>query len=156
MNTKWIIGIAIVVIAAIAVFMLMGNKQATAPTQNLTSEEQQANTSGATTNTPVAVTYTDTGFLPATITVKAGQSVTFVNQSANPMWVASAMHPTHTAYDGNNLAEHCAASYTGEKPFDQCASAAKDGFYTFTFSKPGSWKYHNHSVTGAFGTVVVE
>src|SRR5437868_6984243 len=51
-------------------------------------------------NTPKTyeVTLTDSGFSPSDLTVKAGDTVTWKNQSSSAMWVASAMHPTHTTY----------------------------------------------------------
>jgi len=166
MNSKWIIGFVGIVVIAIAAFMLLGNQTATAPT---TETDQQAQVSGDTapsTDTSAAnetnnqtqaqtttVHLTASGFSPATVTVKAGDSVTFVNDTSSQMWVASAQHPTHTVYDGNNLSTHCAASYTGDAPFDQCADGKT---FTFTFDKVGTWKYHNHLVNGQFGTVVVE
>jgi plastocyanin len=165
-STKWIVGFIVIIIIAIAAFMLLGNQTATAPTE--TPNDQQASVSGDS-NTipagdgatadeaqPVTVHLTASGFSPATVTVKAGDSVTFVNDTDGQMWVASAQHPTHTAYDGNNLSTHCAADYTGEAPFDECESVNKGGTYTFTFDKTGTWKYHNHANASTFGTVVVE
>jgi plastocyanin len=105
-----------------------------------------------TTTEPVTVTYTDSGFSPKTVNVKVGQAVTFVNQSSHPMWVASDPHPLHNGYDGTTRDTHCAASYTGPKPFDECSTATS---FTFTFTKAGTWGYHNHAVDEDAGTVVV-
>jgi plastocyanin len=98
----------------------------------------------------VTVVYGQGGFVPATVTIKKGQSVTWVNQSGGQMWVASAQHPTHTAYDGTALAEHCATT-TGDA-FDQCKAGMTFGF---TFDKVGTWRYHNHAQASHFGSVVV-
>lgn len=159
-STKWIIGFVVIIVIAIAAFMLLGNQTATAPTDTApASDDQQATVSGQPNNAAPAVTtvtFTDTGFSPASVTLKAGESVTFINDTDKPMWVASAQHPTHTVYDGTNLSEHCASGHSGEQPFDQCSSAGKGGTYTFTFTKPGEWKYHNHMGSGQFGTIVVE
>src|SRR3989344_2788172 len=54
----------------------------------------------------VTVTYDGSGFSPKEIVVKLGDTVTFVNASGGKMWVASAMHPTHTVYGGTSLYEH--------------------------------------------------
>ena len=86
------------------------------------------------------VTYTDQGFSPASVTVKAGTQVTFVNQSSSQMWVASAVHPTHQALPG----------------FDQLQGAARNGSYSYAFDQVGTWKYHNHLSPTQTGTVVVE
>ena len=86
------------------------------------------------------VTYTDQGFSPASVTVKAGNQVTFINQSSSSMWVASAVHPTHQALPG----------------FDQLQGAARNGSYSYAFDQVGTWKYHNHLSPTQTGTVVVE
>ncbi len=85
------------------------------------------------------VTYTDTGFAPSTVTVKKGTSVTFINGSSGGMWVASAVHPTHQLLPG----------------FDHLKSVAKGGAYGYTFTKVGTWKYHNHVNPSDTGTVAV-
>lgn len=87
----------------------------------------------------IVVTYTDTGFAPVTVTVKAGTTVTFVNESTGSMWVASAVHPTHQLLPG----------------FDQKASVVSDGTYEYAFTKVGTWKYHNHMNPSQEATVVV-
>ena len=87
----------------------------------------------------MVVTYTASGYAPNTITVKKGTTVTFVNQSSGGMWVASAVHPTHQLLPG----------------FDQLASVAKSGMYEYTFTKVGTWKYHNHVNASDTGTVIV-
>ena len=98
-------------------------------------------------NTPVVsnpteekVEYNDTGFTPESITVKKGTSVTWINKSQKPMWVASAIHPTHRELPG----------------FDQLESVGNDSEYSYTFDKIGNWKYHNHVSPSDFGSVVVE
>ncbi|MBI4089066.1 hypothetical protein HY415_03145 [Candidatus Kaiserbacteria bacterium] len=100
----------------------------------------------------VTVTYTDQGFSPASITIPAGATVTFMNQSAKNMWVASAMHPEHTVYSGTSLAQHCPDT-TGTA-FDECAAGVPGSSFSFTFNKEGSWKYHDHIDSTKFGTVV--
>lgn len=89
---------------------------------------------------PNTITYTDSGFLPDTITIKAGTTVSFVNQSSSEMWVASNPHPTHTDLPG----------------FDEKESVANGGSYQFTFNQLGTWGYHNHNNPGNKGEVVVE
>ncbi len=87
----------------------------------------------------VTVSYSAEGFVPKSITVKQGSSVTWTNKGSAGMWVASALHPTHQLLPG----------------FDQLKSVAGGGTYTYTFSKVGTWKYHNHVQAGDTGTVVV-
>ena len=44
------------------------------------------------------VEMTSTGFSPNSISIKAGDTVTFVNKDTTQHWPASAMHPTHSIY----------------------------------------------------------
>ena len=98
----------------------------------------------------VTVTYSGTGFTPKDITVTLGTKVNFVNQSSGKMWVASAKHPDHTVYSGTSLSQHCPD--TTNSSFDQCSVGTS---YTFTFSKAGTWKYHNHVNPSDYGTIIV-
>lgn len=104
------------------------------------------------TPTTATITLTSSGFSPKSVTIKKGGTITWVNQSGQAMWIASAPHPTHTGYDGTTESQHCAAGYTGAAPFDECKGANS---FSFTFSKVGSWNYHNHENSSTFGTVVV-
>ncbi|MBI2580683.1 cupredoxin domain-containing protein [Candidatus Woesearchaeota archaeon] len=95
---------------------------------------------------------TATGFSPSPLTIKAGQTVTFVNKDTAQHWPASAVHPTHAVYpepDG------CIGS-----KFDACKGLAQGESFTFVFNEKGSWKYHDHlnccSDPAFFGTIVVE
>lgn len=86
------------------------------------------------------VTYSETGFSPSILRVKAGTIVVFKNGESEAMWVASNPHPIHTDYSG----------------FDAKRGYANGESYSFTFAKPGTWKYHNHLNPGEGGTIVVE
>lgn len=99
------------------------------------------------------VHYGTSGFSPATVTVKVGEKVTFINDTSGAMWVAADEHPTHTEFDGSDRATHCSGSYTGATPFDQCQAGPT---YTFVFTKAGTFEYHNHSAAQFGGTVVVQ
>ena len=70
------------------------------------------------------------------------------------MWTASGVHPTHTAYSGTSLSQHCPD--TAEVAFDQCKGEASGVSWTFTFTKTGIWGYHNHSRSSDMGTVIVQ
>lgn len=102
------------------------------------------------TEEPTTVTYTPTGFSPSTVTIKQGQTVTFVNQSGKKMWIGSAIHPTHEKYSGTTLKDHCPD--TKLDSFDQCATG---DIYTFIFKKAGTWGYHNHVSSGDKGIIIV-
>lgn len=92
------------------------------------------------TNSKNIVNYTDTGFNPSSLEIKIGQTVRFVNQSSHGMWVGSGPHPTHTAYP----------------EFDTKKNIPIGEVYEFTFTKIGAWKYHNHTKSGMYGTVIVK
>ena len=118
---------------------------------------ETATTTGAMPVKPqdVTVTYTDSGFSPATVTVAQGSTVTWVNQSSHEMWVASGVHPTHTLYDGTDRQTHCATDYSGPTPFDECLPESPGTSYSFTFDEAGTWHYHNHVAASDTGTVIV-
>ena len=88
----------------------------------------------------IEVSYTDNGFNPIIAIVEQGATVKFTNDSRITMWVASNPHPDHSAYSNFN-------SKTAVPP-----GAA----YSFTFTKIGSWKYHNDTATSHTGTITVE
>ncbi len=100
------------------------------------------------------VTYDGTSFAPSSVTIGKGGTVTFTQNasSGTDMWVASVPHPIHTGYDSTSRTEHCATGYSGAKPLDQCAKARS---FSFTFDKAGTFPYHDHMNTSAFGKVVV-
>lgn len=86
-----------------------------------------------------AVSYTENGFEPNSITIKTGQTVTWTNKDSDDLWVASNPHPTHTDYPG----------------FDELKGMSTGQTYSFTFTKIGKWGYHNHLNPSQQGTVVV-
>lgn len=160
MNSKWLWAILVIIILALGGWYVFGSSaHEGSPTEEVTEGSQAANEVAAPGTAmvpaPVTVTYTDQGFSPATVTITQGQSVTWVNQSSKKMWVASGVHPTHTVYDGTSKDAHCAAGYTGETPFDECTGVDAGASYSFTFTKAGDWKYHNHMNATDTGEVVV-
>ncbi|MFI5260494.1 MAG: plastocyanin/azurin family copper-binding protein [Candidatus Paceibacteria bacterium] len=121
---------------------------ATVPTQTTTTTTTK-------TTTGVMVIYGAQGFSPANVTVPVGTKVTFINQNGDEMWIASDPHPTHQGYDGTTKDQHCAVGYTGATPFDECAAGGRGTSYSFTFTKVGTWGYHNHGAASDKGTVTV-
>jgi len=98
------------------------------------SENDVTSTTGS-----AVVTYTDSGYVPARVTVKKGTVVMFKNESNSAMWTASGVHPTHKLLPG----------------FDELTSVEKSGAYEYTFVKVGTWQYHNHMKPSDVGYVVV-
>lgn len=94
------------------------------------------------------VVYTDAGYSPEVLTVKAGTTVTFKNESSAPMWTASNPHPAHTGYPTTG---GCISS-----TFDACREIATGDSWQFKFDIVGTSQYHNHLDTGHRGTIIIE
>jgi len=145
-----IIVIVVIVLLGGGFYLMKGNSATQQPTQTNQTAQQNSqpssmkaqpttvSSSGNTAGTN-AVSYTANGFEPQTITIKAGQSVTWTNKDSDEVWVASNPHPTHTDYPG----------------FDELKSMSNGETYSFTFTKVGQWGYHNHLNPGQHGTVIV-
>ncbi|MDP2789851.1 MAG: cupredoxin domain-containing protein [bacterium] len=91
------------------------------------------------TNAAIAVSITSSGFSPNTVTVKAGTVVTWTNSSGGDIRVASDPHPTHTDLPG----------------LDSSTLGNGDS-YSFTFTKVGTWGYHDHLDPILKGSVTVQ
>lgn len=144
------------VVAAIVVvggFLIFSNKTKNTPTVNV-SPTVSATAAPMATNSANTVTLTSSGFEPQTLTVKVGTTVTWIDKSSDPMWIASGVHPIHSLYDGTSFSEHCKAGYSGPTPFDECEGSSND--YSFTFTKKGTFIYHDHLNPSETGTIVVE
>jgi len=102
------------------------------------------------------VTYTKNGFNPQSFSVQIGTKVTWVNNSTQQLWVAVASHPDHTSYDGSTRAMHCVMDKpTSSAIFDECAPINPGESWSFTFTKLGSWSFHNHLSPNDEGMVTV-
>ncbi len=109
-------------------------------TINSPSPQATATTSSSATSQSSTVSYNGSAFTPAILTVTSDTTVTFKNNSTTAMWVASDPHPTHTGLPG----------------FDAKHNIAPGGTYTFTFTKVGTFGYHDHLNDAATGTIVVQ
>lgn len=122
-----------------------------AENQNVEKKEEQQTSQQQSQN---IVIYGDAGYSPKSLTIKKGETVTWINQSSKSMWPASAMHPSHRVYSGTSLEEHC-PDIQGTA-FDACTGILPGGSWSFTFEKTGTWNYHDHLTPNFFGTIVVE
>lgn len=134
--------------------MVNENASSNAPVTATTTPPTGTTTPETAAPQTVTITYDGTAYAPENITINVGDTVTFRNTSGKNMWVASDEHPTHTEYDGTSRSTHCAAEYTGDKPFDQCKPEVAD--YSFTFTKAGAIEYHDHIKPSAHGTITVQ
>lgn len=132
--------IAVLAVAGIIVFILSG-QQAKAPTTNQTNTTNTSNTSDEGAAAPserMTITYKDSGFEPASITVKKGTAITVKNESSHDVQFSSNDHPTHRLNPEMNLS---------------VLSPGESASYTAT--KVGTWGYHDHLDTNKTGTVIV-
>lgn len=162
-NAYFIIGLVLVLVIAGLVFIkTRGGNEVLAPTNKEVTEQSPApapeptstptpSSAGSPTPTPPpaggpsqpstkTVTYGANGFAPASVTIKAGDTVVFKNNSDRDFWPASGPHPTHTNYP----------------EFDAKRAFSAGGSYSFTFTRTGSWKYHDHLNPALTGTITVQ
>jgi len=146
---KTIVLILTIVLLAFAGYFAFTNRAA-APLNLPTESEADAGDSFAAT-----VVYSNEGFSPSNVNIKAGETVRFVNTSSGNMWVGADDHPTHTQYDGTSTKEHCADGEETKGTFDQCQAVPAGAYWQYTFDKEGVWAYHNHVKSSFGGTVTV-
>lgn len=156
-KTFWIV-LAIIAVAGVALYVFADKAPEASPGAGGTvlegAEGGSATETGLAGPKTVTVSYANGQFFPKTVTVSVGDTVEFVaGEGVTRMWVGADEHPAHAGYDGTTRSEHCAAEYTGSASFDQCKSSLT---YSFTFTKAGTWDYHDHVNASAQGTVVVE
>ncbi len=85
------------------------------------------------------VTLTESGYSPATLTIKVGDTVTWTNTGSKNSNVSSDPHPQHTTYSPLNLGML--------KPGDSLS---------LKFDTAGTYTYHNHLNESQRGTIIVK
>lgn len=145
MQSKIIPAIIILIILLLGGFFMFSTpKEVTAPPieENTPIQNTTQEIAPAIVGVPkqYEILYTADGFAPAVLSITAGDTVTFVNNSKESFWPASNNHPTHTAYP----------------EFDAKAKIEDGKTYEFTFTKSGEWGYHNHLNPKMVGVVVVK
>ena len=150
--------IVAVVLIGIVVFLYMRNGEegpVSSPTSTPTSTAGETPTPLPTVSElKVTVIYSDSGYSPIDVKIKKGDTVVFDNNSSKMMWTASAVHPTHKAYPGSDIAK--CETPAQASIFDTCGGYAPDELWEFKFNESGTWKYHNHLQPNHAGTVIVE
>ena len=167
MNTNILIAIIVIVLIAVGGFFFFSAKDAEAPENgaenagepsgNVTQEVPAPGSEGVeemVVNETATVTYTNSGYSPANVTISLGERVTFINESSRSMWPASAIHPTHTAYPGSGI-KKCGTS-EANSIFDACSSVSQGNSYSFAFTEAGKWIYHNHLNPRDIGSITVQ
>ncbi len=113
-------------------YFFLGKKSAS-PYQATASQTPAQTTSQST------ITITPSGFQPSSLTVKAGETIVWSNQSGDIGNVSSSPHPTHTDYPPLNLGD-----------------IAPGASASLVFPTAGTYKYHNHLNPGQFGSITVQ
>ena len=91
--------------------------------------------------TPQAIVkITDDGFLPATITVKAGTVLTWQNVDGQPHRVVSGPYPAHTDLPG----------------LDSVQNMSTGQYYQFTAAHTGTFTYYDAAHPSSAGQIVVK
>lgn len=159
---KYLIAAAVLIVL-VAIILLLGQNPKNPEPMPPANPSLDSNPAVVSTDSPKAnpnnaavssIIYTDDGFGPNPLTVKKGETVTFKNESSSDFWPASAMHPTHTAYGGTTLQEHCPDNLG--IAFDACKGIPSGSSWSFKFEKTGSWNYHDHLNASRFGKVIVQ
>ena len=157
LTMKPVIAIVVVLLLIVAGYFAF-TYRAAAPIEEVVPTPTDTETQGSTSEESAEVTvviYTDAGFSPASVSVAVGDTVRFVNNSSQGMWVGADEHPTHTSYDGTSTREHCANGSATTDTFDQCTASPAGTTWEYTFTKAGAWDYHNHARSSHGASVTV-
>lgn len=155
-KTKIFIGITAVIVLAIGIFLLdllQGESEPLSPGPIAAVEippytEETAQLLAASTGFQYLVSYTGSGFEPADLRIKKGETVRFTNNSSGSMWIAARGSDTARIYPG--------AGECGQSAFDMCKSVGSGEFWEFTFDKAGEWGFRNFEDTSVGGTITVQ
>ncbi len=153
MSKNVVVALVIIIVLALAGWFLLKpqNQSSTktptnvtlTPTPTATQSPTPAATKGAMMEEKKMnkniVNINSNGFSPKNVTIKVGESVTWVNKDSEDHTVNSDPHPTHTSYPPLNLGLI--------KPGDQ---------KSLTFDQAGTYKYHDHLNPSLTGSVTVE
>lgn len=148
MSRNMVIGAVVVLVLIVGGIMLTRPQQPATPPQETPSVETPASTGSAATTgategammkEETVVKITSSGFSPQTVTIKVGESVTWMNEDSAVHAVNSAVHPTHQVYPPLNL-----------------GNVQAGGKLSLTFTTAGTYKYHDHLNPSLTGSVVVE
>jgi hypothetical protein len=88
----------------------------------------------------VTITLTEDGYRPEEVTIEKGDTVVFKTTLNEFFWPASNLHPSHEIYP----------EFDPQEPVD-----AKQT-WSLTFTKVGTWKYHDHLAPYYTGTITVK
>ena len=88
----------------------------------------------------IDVHFTEAGYAPAQLILKKGDTIKFINDSSKEFWPASNIHPTHEIYS----------------EFDPKRALPAGDSWSFRFTRPGVWRFHDHIAPEFTGIVTVQ
>lgn len=138
---KLLIG-AIIIVAVIGGFVLMNGKKTQTqnnPSQMVLPTGPKREPTFVQVGETINVEVTDSGFSPASLTVKLNTRVKWTNKTDKVISINSDDHPTHRLYPKINLSE-----------------VLSEGSVSTIFDKSGTYTYHDHYNPTMIGTIVVE
>ena len=136
MKPSAVITLVVVLLAALG-FFFYERSQRTAPiedTLGTASAPQAGVPEGA-----HVITLTEDGFVPDELTINARETVAWRTETGELFWPASNLHPSHLIYP----------------EFDPKQPIPPDQSWSFTFTKTGEWKYHDHLAPYFTGVITV-
>jgi plastocyanin len=147
-----IVGLILLAGAATAAFVRMSddNEPEETNTQTQTNSNETQSSEEATESmqaeetsddavAAATITYSDDGFSPTSVKIKAGETVKIKNTSSRAVEFSSDPHPVHTDNRELNLGPIQAGESVNLKVMNK-----------------GTWGYHNHLDENESGTIVVE
>ena len=158
LNTISVIAIISIIIIVIIALLLQkeDTQENTANNTTTNNEKTEENTqNNKDIQESVIIRFMDGKYTPETVSITAGQTVTWVNEDKNKeFWPATDLHPTHKQYPGSDIKKCNTQKATSI--FDACKPMQYKETYSFKFTNKGQWQYHDHIHPRAKGTVVVE
>lgn len=151
---KILVAAIVVAVVAIGAYFLFTQKAAAPDEADVVTPGTQESDRPLV-NDVAVITYSENGFSPESVQVSVGDTVTFKNESSVGMWVGSNEHPTHTEYDGTSTREHCVDGVATHDTFDMCHAGLQGESWSYTFTKEGTWDFHNHARANHTGRVIV-
>lgn len=127
---KQVVALIIIIVMVSIGGIWYASTRFSAPSTKLTTHVSQ----------PALISIMSSGFVPATISVKTGQSVVWTNRDVMPHVVASDPYPTDNNLSSLNAKE----------------DIAPDASYRFVFTHAGTYTYHDNLHPALRGTVLVK
>jgi len=113
-----------------------------------TNKAVNQNTNASNVNSSVTplsrtISVTSSGFNPSSFTINVNDTVTWKNNTSLTVYVAPDDHPTHIKYGSS-------------WPDTGAGNISSGQSYAFTFTKAGTYTYHNHLNSSMTGTIIVQ